>query len=232
MRPRSSTLLQRVLIGAAVLLIFKVTLSVVSGYRNYVPPDFESDFLLGRESYFYGAYAGAFYAHLVAGPVSLVVGTILISEQFRRWAPKWHRRLGKLQIACVLLVLAPSGLWMARYAATGAVAGIGLAALAIVTAACAVLGWRAAVSRRFDEHKRWMWRLYLLLCSAVVIRLIGGTAAVLQVDGEWVYPVSVWTSWALPLTTFEAWRLFDAPAGASRREQSVVHRDVIVVPID
>src|SRR6185295_2763616 len=97
-------------------VILKVTLSVVVGYRHYAPPDFDSDFLLGREAYFYGAYATAFYAHLLAGPLTLLVGTILISERFRRWKPRWHRALGKFQIACVLLVLVPSGLWMARYA--------------------------------------------------------------------------------------------------------------------
>src|SRR5688572_14740907 len=109
--------MQRVLMGAAVILVLKVTLSVVAGYGSYFPPDFGSDFLLGREAYFFGAYRWAFYAHLVAGPMSLVLGTILVSDWFRRSAPRWHRRMGKLLIGCVLLVLVPSGLWMAGYAA-------------------------------------------------------------------------------------------------------------------
>ena len=84
---------------------------------------------------------------------------------------------------------------MRRYAVTGAVAGLGLALLAIATSVLRpVLGWRAAVGRRFDEHRRWMWRTYLLLCSAVVIRIIGGLATVFQVHAIWVYPVSAWPS--------------------------------------
>jgi hypothetical protein len=198
------------LIAVTALLILKVTLSVVIGYRSYLPPDFDSDFLLGRESYFWGPYCWAFYTHLVAGPVSLVVGTILISERFRRFAPRWHRRLGRLQVACVLLLVAPSGLWMAWYAATGAVAGAGLGSLAIATAACIALGWRAAVGRRFDDHRRWMWRTYLLLCSAVVIRLVGGMATVFHFDALWLYPLSAWASWIVPLLVFEC-RLHEAP---------------------
>jgi Predicted membrane protein (DUF2306) len=211
MRKLTSGVLQRVFVGAVVLLILKVTFSVVIGYRDYVPPDFNSDFLLGRESYFYGPYRWAFYAHLISGPASLVVGTILVSDRFRRTAPQWHRTLGKFQIACVLLVLAPSGLWMAWYAVSGAVAGVGLGLLAITTAACAALGWRAAVARRFDEHQRWMWRTYLLLCSAVVIRLVGGIATVFQIDALWLYPLSVWTSWLVPLLIYEGWRTFRSP---------------------
>lgn len=197
--------------GAVALLIFKVTLSVVAGYRQYLPPDFNSDFLLGREAYFFGPYRWAFYAHLVSGPLTLVAGTILVSERFRRWVPKWHRQLGKFQVACVLLVLTPSGLWMAWYAVSGAIAGAGLALLAVATATCTALGWRAAVARRFDEHRRWMWRTYLLLCSAVVIRLIGGLATVFDVDALWVYPLSSWASWLVPLLVYECWRLSPAP---------------------
>jgi hypothetical protein len=186
-------------------LIAKVTLGILIGYRDYLPPDFNSDFLLGREAYFFGAYGWAFYAHLVSGPATLVVGTILISDRFRRRAPKSHRALGKFQVACVLLVLAPSGLWMAWHAVSGAVAAAGLATLAIATAACAAFGWRAAANRRFDDHRRWMWRTYLLLCSAVIIRLIGGWASASQVDASWVYPLSAWASWLVPLLLYECW---------------------------
>lgn len=198
-------MLQRVLLGLVMLLILRVTASVVIGYRSYLPPDFGSDFLLGREAYFFGAYAWAFYAHLVAGPASLMLGLILVSESVRRHAPRWHRLLGRLQVANILLVLVPSGLWMAWYAATGAVAGAGLALLAVATAVCTILGWRLAVARRFADHRRWMGRTFVLLCSAVVIRLLGGLATVFQFDADWVYPASVWTSWLAPLIAFECW---------------------------
>jgi hypothetical protein len=186
------------------VLVWKVTLSVVIGYRDYFPPDFASEFLRGREAYFWSPYRWAFYTHLASGPVSLVLGTVLISERFRKWAPAWHRRLGRAQGVCVLLLVAPSGLWMARYATTGAVAAVGLGTLAIATAACVALGWRAAVRRRFAAHRQWMERTFVLLCSAVVIRTIGGLATVAQFDAPWLYPLSTWASWLAPLAVYEA----------------------------
>lgn len=203
----SSSVMSRVLAIVAVLLVCKVTLSVVLGYREYLPPNFDSDFLRGREAYFWGAYGWAFYAHLVAGPASLLCGTILLSERFRTKAPTWHRRFGRVQVACVLLLLVPSGLWMAWYAETGLIAGVGLAALAIATAVCIVMGWKLAVRRRFADHRRWMWRTYLLLCSAVVIRMIGGLATVAGFDALWLYPVSAWASWLVLLLFFESVQL-------------------------
>jgi hypothetical protein len=192
-----------VLAFLAAVLVCKVTLGVVMAYRDYLPPNFQSDFLLGRESYFWGAYASAFYAHLVIGPATLLLGTLLISERFRSLAPAWHRRLGRLQGGLVLLLLVPSGLWMSWYAATGAAAGLGLGALAIATAACVLVGWKAAVERRLADHRQWMWRLYMLLCSAVVIRLIGGLATVVGFEAQWLYPLSAWASWLVPLAAFE-----------------------------
>jgi hypothetical protein len=195
--------LRRALTLVAGLVIVKVTAAIVLGYRNYFPPNFNSDFLRGREGYFFGSYQWAFYTHIASGPVCLLLGAVLVSDRFRLRFPQWHRRLGKVQIGSVLLLLAPSGLWMAYYAAAGPVAAVGFAILAILTGTCAALGWRAAVERRFAVHRRWMWRCFLLLCSAVVLRILGGGAAVSGVQAAWFDPVASWASWTVPLIAFE-----------------------------
>jgi hypothetical protein len=187
----------------SVLLILKVTVSVVLNYQNYITPNFSSDFLRGRERYFFGAYQWAFYTHIVAGPISLILGLILIGDRFRDRLPSWHRYLGRLQVACVALFVAPSGLWMAYYAAAGPIAAVGLGALAIATELCVLLGARSAVARRFSDHRRWMWRCYLLLCSSVVLRVLGGAATVMGVDAVWFDPLATWMSWLVPLGAFE-----------------------------
>jgi hypothetical protein len=204
-----SPALPRVLRALAAILIAKVTLSVLVEYRDYFPPNFGSDFLRGREPYFWGPYQWAFFAHLVSGPASLILGVVLASDRFRNDVPIWHRRLGRIQVGCVLLLLTPSGLWMAWYAATGAVAAAGLGSLAVATAACVALGWRAAVARRFADHRRWMGRTFVLLCSAVVIRMIGGLATIAHLDATWLYPVSTWASWLVPLVVFESWQFLE-----------------------
>ncbi len=192
---------RQVLCGLVGLLIVKVTIGVVLRYRDYFPPNFDAEFLWGRDSYFWGAYAAAFYAHVLTGPLTLLLGLVLMAEPLRMRFPQWHRSLGKVQAALVLLVLAPSGLAMACWA--GATAGIPLAFLALGTAGCVGLGWRAAVRRRFAEHRRWMTRCFALLCSAVVLRVIGGLLRVTGLEGAWSYPLAVWASWLLPLAAVE-----------------------------
>lgn len=190
----------------AVLVVIKTVVAVLLNFWDYFPPDFRSDFLMGRRSYFFGAYAVAFYVHIVSGPFTLAAGLVLLSQRFRSRWPAWHRRLGRAQVVGVLFAVAPSGLWMSAYAATGRVAGAGFALLSIATALCAAKGWSAAVGRRFAEHRRWMQRCYALLSSAIVVRVIGGLSDVFGV--LWTYPVAAWLGWIGPLAALEGYRLF------------------------
>lgn len=58
----------------AASLVCVVLAGILRNYPRYLPPDFTSDFLLGREDSFHGGYQWAFYAHLAAGPVTLLLG--------------------------------------------------------------------------------------------------------------------------------------------------------------
>lgn len=198
-----SRILPKLMTWLAAALAVKVTVAVVAGYRSYFPPDFASDFLRGRESYFFGAYRWAFDAHIATGPASIFLGLLLLNDRFRSRFAKWHRRLGRVQVALVLLVVAPSGLWMARYAAPGVISAIGFAVLSILTGLTIAMGWHSAVARRFADHRRWMTRSFLLLCSAVVLRVLGGLGTVLGVTSLWFDPIASWASWVVPLGAYE-----------------------------
>jgi Predicted membrane protein (DUF2306) len=197
------------------LLVAKTVLTVLHSYGDYFPPNFRADFLLGRQAYFHGAYEAAFYVHILAGPFALLSGLLLLSEAGRRRWPRGHRNLGRIHVACVLLLVVPSGLWMARYAATGNVAAAGFAMLAVATGTCTAMGWRCAMQMQFARHRRWMLRCYALLCSAVVLRLTGGATAVLGLEGN--YALAAWFSWLLPLTGVEAFLTRGRPVLPARQ---------------
>ncbi len=182
------------------LWILKVVVTVLISYRDYMPPNFDNEFLLGRESYFFHGYNIPFFVHVVAGPISLVMGLFLVTKQSRKW--RWHRLTGRLQVANVLVLVAPSGLWMAFYA-PGDTAAVGFGSLAVATWLFTFFGFRWALNRDFDRHRLWMLRAFALLCSAVLIRAIGGLAMVMNLTQDWVYPFSAWACWLLPLAILE-----------------------------
>ncbi|MEN1681910.1 MAG: DUF2306 domain-containing protein [Planctomycetota bacterium] len=195
--------LTKLLALLACAVILRATASIVWVYRDYFPPNFAAEFLIGRQAYFYGLYGAAFYVHIVAGPICLLAGLALLVDARRGRPARWHKAVGRMTGVLVLLAVAPSGLVMA-FRAPGIVSGSGFAALAVVTGASAGLGWRSAVRRRFADHERWMQRTYALLGSAVVLRGIGGAAAVLELEGT--YPIAAWVSWLAPLALLEAAR--------------------------
>ncbi len=196
--------------ATVVLLILRVTIGIISNYPDYLPPDFDAEFLRNREGYFWGIYAWAFYTHIVSGPLAIVFGLVLLSGNIRSRWPGFHRWLGRVQGLMVVGVLAPSGLVMSYWAASGPIGGFSLATLSILTSLCILLGWQAALRRQYARHRRWMERTMILLCSAITLRLIVGTAIVTNTQISWIDPemfdpVANWLSWVVPLLIYESW---------------------------
>jgi uncharacterized membrane protein len=196
--------LTTVLRALAVVLILRVLATILANYPDYFPPNFDALFLLGREATFTGAYRPAFYLHIFSGPLILVNGLILLSESVRLRYGGTHRILGRVQVVVLLAVVLPSSVVMARHAFGGWPAGLSFLALSAATAGCTVAGVVHARRRRYDRHRRWMLRSYVLICSAVVLRLISGAAGLVGVPSpEAAYVVAAWSSWLVPLAAYE-----------------------------
>jgi hypothetical protein len=220
MRHRALTTLLRWL---AVVLILRVLVTILANYPDYFPPDFNSLFLQGREATFRGAYVPAFYVHIFAAPFVLFNGLVLLNEHIRRRHAGWHRGLGRAQVIVLLLFVLPSSAVMSQHAFGGWPAGISFLLLSMATATCAVLGVIHARHRRYEQHRRWMLRCYILICSAVALRLISGAAGLIGASSpEFAYVIAAWGSWLLPLGAYEIVERWPAmsqrttPAQASR----------------
>ncbi len=196
--------LSMVLRWLTVILILRVLAAILANYPDYFPPNFDALFLQGRQATFTATYRAAFYVHIFSAPVVLCNGLILLSETFRRRQRGWHRFLGWVQVVVLLVFVLPSGVVMSRHAFGGWPAGLSFLLLAAATASCAIVGVVHACRRRYDRHRRWMLRSYVLICSAVCLRLISGTAEMVGVPSpEQAYIFAAWSSWLFPLAVYE-----------------------------
>jgi uncharacterized membrane protein len=201
----------------AVALVLRVLAEILANYPDYFPPNFDSLFLQGRETTFTGAYRAAFYVHIFSGPIVLLNGLILLSEYVRRRYRGLHRVLGRVQVVVLLLFVLPTSTVMSRHAFGGWPAGLSFLFLSGATATCAIVGVVQARRGRYDRHRRWMLRSYILICSAVALRLISGAAGLVGVPSpESAYVVAAWSSWLLPLAALEIVERLPA-RGRSRR---------------
>ncbi|MBA2114672.1 DUF2306 domain-containing protein [Bremerella alba] len=190
------------------LLLGKVLFSIVAEYVNYFPLNFDAVFLLGREESFRGIYSPAFFVHIIASPIALLLAAYLMLSGKRKSHGTWHRRLGKAQLFLVLGLVAPSGLVMAFWAFTGPIAGVGFGLQAIATAATVVMAARYAMQRNFPVHQRWATHCFLLLVAPLLFRIVAGTLIVTESESFMAYQVNAWLSWIVPMATYEAvrWR--------------------------
>jgi uncharacterized membrane protein len=196
-------ILLKVLRAFFALLILRALGSIVANYSDYFPPDFQSSFLQGREGTFPGTYQSAFYVHIFSGPLVLLNGLLLMTDWVIRYR-SLHRFLGWVQIVALLVFMLPSGMVMALQSFGGFWAGLSFMVLSGATGVCAILGVVYASRGKVKQHRRWMVRSYVLICSAVFLRLVSGAAGLVGVtDAERAYVFAAWMSWVLPLMVWE-----------------------------
>lgn len=90
--------------------------------------------MLGSKSVVHSAntlWRSAFYVHIIAGGLALLVGWVQFSPKLRRSVPAIHRNIGKLYIVSALLSSICAG-YLAFYAEGGFSATLGFFCLALV----------------------------------------------------------------------------------------------------
>lgn len=112
-----------------------------------------------------------FYVHITSSWGVLVAGLLqLIPAVFRR-NPATHRWLGKLYVATILALAAPSGLVLALFANGGLAAKVGFVMQCIVWWLATWQAYRAVRRQQWLPHAEWMLRSYAITLAAMSLRL-------------------------------------------------------------
>jgi len=183
---------------ATFALSSRIFTSILAQYANYFPPNFDAEFLFGRQTYFFGSYCLAFYAHIIASPIAMILGGWLMwtGRQHgkklchRKSIRKWHRRLGKTQGTIVIAIVVPTGLVMSTRAMNGPLAGLGFSALSMALMGSMLATIAHAKKRSFARHELWATRSFILLCSPLVLRLMTGATIITQTQSPLTYQMS------------------------------------------
>ncbi len=143
-------------------------------------------------------------AHAAGAATALLVGSLQFLPVLRRRWPVVHRWTGRLYVlGCLEGGIA--GLVLAFGASTGPVAGVGFGLLAVLWLVTTALGWRTAMERRFDEHRRWMIRSWALTLAAVTLRLYLPLSMLVPLAAEDSYRAIAWLCWVPNILIAEWW---------------------------
>ena len=169
------------------------------------------------------------FLHAVSGTVMLVIGAINLYLGATRRHFRFHKPLGLAyllggSISAISAIVLALGNGHSKPSTEFAFQplraddlGWALATLGAAWLACAAMGYRAALNRRFPSHQTWMIRSYVLVWSFVLCRLIGQIPSFPQLGSGGAI---AWLSWTVPLLVCEIslqWESGRRQNGSERR---------------
>lgn len=144
----------------------------------------------------------ALYAHIIGGPLALVLAPFQLWRGLRAARPRLHRAMGYAYVASVLLAGAGALLMLPHFLGSP-FAATGFAALAVLWIGFTLRGVALARAGARAAHRRFMLRSVALTLAAVTLRLI---MAPLMEQGWTVvetYEVTAWAAWLPNLALME-----------------------------
>lgn len=117
----------------------------------------------------------ALAVHLALAFVITVGGPLQLIPQLRARFPRFHRWNGRVYVVTAFVIsLAALYLIWARSGLPGwdLLNGVAISINALLIIGCAAMAWRYAMIRRFDRHRRWALRLFLVVSGVWFLRLL------------------------------------------------------------
>lgn len=171
--------------------------------------DFEkwNDVLVG--GYVRGGLIGnvVLATHLAFAVTITLGGPLQLIPALRNRFRSFHRWNGRLYLLTAL-VMSLGGIYMVwtRGTAGGDAMRVGISLNGILIVICAAMTWRAALARRFESHRRWALRTFLLVSGVWFFR-IGFMFWVLANQG----PVGIGEDFDGPFVRFWAYGCYLVP---------------------
>jgi hypothetical protein len=150
----------------------------------------------------HGSHFLATWVHAVGGTLMLFSGAAALYIGSTKRFFRYHRYVGYTYVTggalgagtALAIALANPHQSVASASATGT--------LALAWLFATFMAWRSARNRRFDTHRPWMIRSYVLTWTFVFCRLLGTVPAVASAGKE-VEHALLWLTWVLPMMICE-----------------------------
>jgi hypothetical protein len=134
----------------------------------------------------------SFYIHLPAGIICLLSPILLFT---RRWLKKFHilhTVIGKLYVWITLVVVCPTGMYLAVYAKGGLITQVGFLLQGILLGWFTWKGYRAILRKNKHEHFHFMIRSYAVAAVVLSFRIFHILFFLWKVPYQDNYAISQW----------------------------------------
>jgi hypothetical protein len=126
------------------------------------------------DGYIEGDDAGniVFAAHVLLASVVTLGGLMQMIPALRRRWPRLHRWTGRTFLV-IAIFMALSGVWLAVVRGThlSVISAVAILINGLLILIFAGLAWRHAVKRRFEQHRRWAMRTFMVVSGVWFLRV-------------------------------------------------------------
>ena len=171
-------------------LMLKITL-------EYIPLKKEVSFLMIKQTEVTDRpeYLWLFYTHVYTSIFVLLSGFLAILRK-DLGLKNFHRNAGKVYIFLILILSAPSGIYMGFFANGDIYSKISFVILGSLWWFTTFRAYQFARQKKFKQHKQWMWRSFALTLSAVTLRMWKVIIVYLFHPNPMdVYEIIAWMGW-------------------------------------
>ncbi|MET3536550.1 DUF2306 domain-containing protein [Chryseobacterium limigenitum] len=171
-------------------LMLKITL-------EYIPLKTEVSFLMIKQTEVTDRpeYLWFFYTHVYTSIFVLLSGFLAILRK-DLGLKNFHRNAGKVYIFLILILSAPSGIYMGFFANGNIYSKISFVILGSLWWFTTFRAYQFARQKKFKQHKHWMWRSFALTLSAVTLRMWKVIIVYLFHPNPMdVYEIIAWIGW-------------------------------------
>ncbi|WP_294316839.1 DUF2306 domain-containing protein [uncultured Chryseobacterium sp.] len=171
-------------------LMLKITL-------EYIPLKKEVSFLMIKQTEIVERpeYLYFFYTHVYTSIFVLLSGFLaILRKDFG--IKKFHRNSGKIYTFLIMILAAPSGIYMGIFANGGLYSKISFVFLGMLWWFSTFKAYQLARQKKFAAHKQWMWRSFAFALSAITLRMWKVILIYLfHPDPMEVYQIIAWLGW-------------------------------------
>lgn len=171
-------------------LMLKITL-------EYIPFNPNVSFLMIKQTEVQDRpeYLSFFYTHVYTSIFVLLSGFLaILRKDFG--IKNFHRNMGKVYLFFILILAAPSGIYMGFFANGGFLSKISFVILGSLWWFSTYKAYQYARQKRFKEHKQWMWRSFAFTLSALTLRIWKVIIVYLFHPNPMdVYQIIAWLGW-------------------------------------
>lgn len=113
-----------------------------------------------------------FAAHVLLAAIVTLGGLMQLIPAIRQKLPGLHRWTGRTFLV-IAVFMALSGVWLALVRGTylSVISNVAILINAVLILAFAALAWRHAIKRRFEQHRRWAMRTFMVVSGVWFLRV-------------------------------------------------------------